>query len=108
MYEVEFKDGKKTALSANSIAENIFATIDEEGHRHVLMVSIIRHRKNKEAVKKDDAFATSSNGVKRKKETTKSYHINIMWKDGSTTWSKMSCLRVVGPEDPEKEGQDNI
>ena len=31
MYEVEYADGEKSALSANLIAENIFAQIDEEG-----------------------------------------------------------------------------
>ena len=37
MYEFEYADGDKSALSANLMAENIFAQIDEEGNRHVLM-----------------------------------------------------------------------
>ena len=31
MYEVEFADGQKQSLSANVIAENMFASVDEEG-----------------------------------------------------------------------------
>ena len=37
MYEVEYADGEKSALYASLIAENMFAQIDEEGNRHVLM-----------------------------------------------------------------------
>lgn len=29
--EVEFPDGRKQALSANVIAENVFVSVDEEG-----------------------------------------------------------------------------
>ena len=32
MYKVEFIDGTKQAMAANLIAENMFATVDEEGH----------------------------------------------------------------------------
>ena len=32
MHEVEFLDGHKQALSANAIAENMFASVDKEGH----------------------------------------------------------------------------
>ena len=51
MYEVEFIDGTKQAMTANLIAENMFATVDEEGHRHLLLDSIIDFRKNEDAVK---------------------------------------------------------
>ena len=36
MYEVEYLDGFTTSMAANSIAENMFAQVDEEGNRHVL------------------------------------------------------------------------
>ena len=32
MYKVEFADGSKQALVANIIAENMFASVDKEGH----------------------------------------------------------------------------
>ena len=35
VYEVEFPDGHKASLSANAIAENLFAQVDDEGNRHV-------------------------------------------------------------------------
>ena len=36
IYEVEYLDGHKAALSANTIATNMFAQIDEEGNRFIL------------------------------------------------------------------------
>ena len=41
MYEVEFIDGHKQAMAANLIAENLFATVNEKGHRHLILDSII-------------------------------------------------------------------
>ena len=66
MYEVEYADRSKQALAANVIAENMFASVDEEGHRHLLLDSIIDTRKSPQAVSKEDAFVTSSNGTRRR------------------------------------------
>ena len=97
MYEVEYADGYKQALSANVIAENMFASVDEEGHRHLLLDSILDVRKTKEAVKKEDAFIKSRNGVQRRRETTKGWEVLICWKDGSTTWSKLKDVKDSYP-----------
>ena len=43
MYKVEYVDSKKSALSTNLIAENMFAQIDKECNRHVLMKNITNH-----------------------------------------------------------------
>ena len=51
MYKVEYMDSKKYALSANLIAENMFAKIDEEGNRHVMMDKITDHRFDEATVK---------------------------------------------------------
>eukprot|EP00980_Cylindrotheca_fusiformis_P005760 scaffold1199_cov137-Cylindrotheca_fusiformis.AAC.2 len=87
MYEVEFPDGYKQAMAANIIAENMFATVDEEGYQHLFMDSIMDVRKSGSAIGKDEAFVTSSNGVKRRRETTKGWEVLISWKDDSTTWN---------------------
>ena len=71
MYEVEYVDGKKAALSANHIAENLFAQVDDEGNRHVLMHEIIDHRTNGQEVKHQDTFLTTKMGTKRRREMTK-------------------------------------
>ena len=97
MYEVVFDDGHKLSMAANLIAENMFASVDEEGHRHLLLDSIVGYRKTADAVNKNDAYVKSSNGVSRRKETTKGYEINVLWKDGTTTWSKMKDVKDSYP-----------
>ena len=44
MYEVEYQDGHKASMTAESIAQNLFAQVNEEGHRHVLFDEIVDHR----------------------------------------------------------------
>jgi hypothetical protein len=61
MYEVEYLDGYKASLAANTIAENLFAQVDEEGNHYV----------DGSQLKENEAFIKSSNGGQRCKETTK-------------------------------------
>ena len=64
MYEVEYLDGERTSLSANHIAENLFAQVDDEGNRQVLMKEIIDYHTNRQEVKHQDAFITTRTGTK--------------------------------------------
>ena len=41
MYKVEFMDGTKQSLSANSIAEDLFTQVDQDGNHQVLLDEII-------------------------------------------------------------------
>ncbi len=43
-YEVEFLDGEVEIMTANLIAENIIARIDDEGHAHLMLQEIEDHR----------------------------------------------------------------
>ncbi len=89
IYEVEYLDGHKASLAANAIAENLFAQIDDEGNRFVTFDSIMAHRVDGTETKDEDAFIISSNGGRRRKETTKGWEILIQWKDGTTTWETL-------------------
>ena len=51
IYEVEYLDGHKASLSANSVAQNLFATVDEDGNRYVILESIIDARKDGTEIK---------------------------------------------------------
>ena len=70
--KVESYNRSKQALSADVIAENMFTSVDEEGHWHLLLDSIVDIRKLKDAISKDDAYVRLSNSVNRQRETTKS------------------------------------
>ena len=97
MYEVEYLDGYKASLAANTIAENLFAQVDEEGNRYVLMDAIADHRVDGSQLIGDDAFIKSSNGSQRRKETTKGWEILIQWKDGSSTWEALKDVKESYP-----------
>ena len=97
MYEVEYLDGECASLSANHIAENLFAQVDDEGNRQVLMKEIIDYRMNGQEVKHQDAFITTRTGTKRRRETTKGWEILIEWKDGSTNWVALKDVKESYP-----------
>ena len=97
MYEVEYPDGYKASLSANVIAQNMFAQVDDEGNRHVLFDAIIDHRVDGTEVKTMDAFIVNKSGHKRRRETTKGWEILLQWKDGSTTWVKLKDVKDSNP-----------
>ena len=97
VYEVEYLDGHKASLAANTIAENIFAQVDDEGHRFVLLDAIADHRVDGREVKHEDAFITSHNGGRRRQETTKGWEILLQWKDGSSTWESLKDVKNSYP-----------
>ena len=97
MYKVQYLDGEKASLAANSIAENLFAQIDGDGNRQVLMNEIIGHRSNEHAVKQQDAFIVTKTGTKRRKETTKGWELLIRWKDGRTDWVALKDVKESYP-----------
>ena len=97
MYEVEFADGEKASLAANYIAENLFAQVDDEGNRQVLMNEIIDYRTNGTELKQQDAFITTKTGTKRRRETTKGWELLVEWKDGSTNWVSLKDIKESYP-----------
>ena len=69
-YEVTFSDGSIEIMRANVIAENLFAQVDEQGHRHQLLDEIVDHRKEKDVLEGDDAFTIDKrNGKKHLKKS---------------------------------------
>jgi len=97
VYEVEYMDGHKASLAANAIAENMFAQVDDEGNRFVMLESIVDHRTDGNEIKEDDAFIMSHNGGRRRKQTTRGWEILLQWKDGSYTWETMKDVKESYP-----------
>ena len=85
LYEVEYLDGHKASVAANTIAENLFAQIDHDGNRFVTMDSIMAHHVDRSQVQEDDAYIISLSSGKRRKETTQGWEILLQWKHGTST-----------------------
>ena len=95
-YEVRFPDGELTELSANAIAESLFAQCDEDGYEYVLLDSITDHRKNDKATKKADQ-KINVNGRQCLRRNTHGWMMCCLWKDGSTSWVKLRDLKESHP-----------
>ena len=97
MYEVEYQDGTKASLAVNYIAENLFAPVDKEDNRHVLLDNLIDYRVNGREIKLQDAFITTGTGMRRRRETTIGWVLLAQWKDGSTNWDSLKDLKESYP-----------
>ena len=95
-YEVQFGDGDILEYSANVIAENLYSQVDAEGHRYVLLDSIIDHRKDASAVSKENGLVFVK-GKQVRRMTTKGWKFCVQWKDGSTSWVALKDLKESNP-----------
>ena len=97
-YEVEFDDGTSEILSANIIAENILAQVDDDGHKHLVMKEIIDHRSDpKVALPISESHYVNNKGTRVNRRTTKGWELCVEWRDGSTDWIALKDLKQSYP-----------
>eukprot|EP00804_Cyclotella_cryptica_P013817 CCRYP_019427-RA/>CCRYP_019427-RA protein AED:0.38 eAED:0.39 QI:0/0/0/1/0/0/3/0/267 len=95
IYEVRFPDGRTEELAANVIAEAVYAQCDADGNQYVLLDAIVDYRKDPSvAVARTTRFRSSMKIVKR---STRGWELCCEWKDGSTSWQKLSDLKESHP-----------
>ena len=97
MYEVEYLDSTTEILSANTIAENLMAQVDDHGHRQLLLDEIVDHRVNDDALTASQSVTYSSTGVPSRKKTTKGWELFVQWRDGSGNWVSLKDLKESYP-----------
>jgi hypothetical protein len=93
VFEVEFLDGHTVSLTANAIAESLFAQLDSDGRRLLLIDEIVDHRKSHDAIDRADGFTVTKSGQKKHRQTTKGWELLVRWKDGSETWTALKDLK---------------
>lgn len=99
IYECVTEDGVSERYTANQIAQNIYATCDEDGFEHILLKEIIDHRSDASAIKIADGFTLGKNGNRIPKKMTKGWRFLCEWKDGTTTWVPLVDLKDSNPVD---------
>ncbi len=67
-YEVEYADGHVEELTANIIAENLFAQVDEEGRQQMTLGAIMDHRVSQEAVPRSHGTYVNHHGETAKND----------------------------------------
>ena len=70
MYEVEYADGYKTAMTTNAIASNLFSQVNQDGKRFVLFDAILDLRADDTQIREGGYFIHISNGKNWSRETT--------------------------------------
>ena len=58
---------------------------------------IAYHQTNGTELPINEAYITSNNGGRRKRQTTKGWEIFLQWKDGSTTWGPLKDIKEFYP-----------
>ena len=108
-YEVEFNDGDLETMTANLIAENIIARVDDEGNKHLMMDEIEDHHVLEDAIPISKGTFMTKQGTKRKKRTTRGWDLLVRWKDGSNNWISLKDLKASYPiEAMEYDIKNNI
>jgi hypothetical protein len=97
LYEVEFPDGSTEAITANMIAENLYAQMDKEGNLYQILKEIVDHEKDHRAVTKDNGWVRSGNGQQKPRITTVGWRFQVEWADGSTSWVPLKDLKESNP-----------
>ena len=96
-YVVEFDDGMEAELAANSIAQNMHAQCDPDGNRYVLLGSLIDFRRSSTALCHTDQKVTRDDGRTYMRRSTAGWQICAQWKDGSSSWEKLSDFKESHP-----------
>ena len=97
VYEVRFPNGRTEELAANVIAEAVYAQCDADGNQYVLLDAIVDYRKDSSVAVARDNQVTIVDGKKIVKRSTCGWELCCEWKDGSTSWQKLSDLKESHP-----------
>eukprot|EP01082_Thalassiosira_pseudonana_P000070 g27.t1 g27 contig1:60384-63019(+) len=96
LYEVQFPGGEVTELTANVIAQSMYAQCDADGNEYLLLESFVDYRKESGALRMDEQEIVVR-GRKSLRRSTKGWKICCQWKDNSTSWEKLSDLKESHP-----------
>lgn len=69
---------------------------DEEGNQFLLLAGIVDHRRDESALSRDDMYVSKGSNTHIRK-STKGWRLYIEWKDGSTSWEKLSDMKESYP-----------
>jgi hypothetical protein len=99
LYEVAWDEegDDTTEMTANVIAESMYAQCDKDGNQYVLLDTFVDYRFNDAALKVEDQFKVDRSGKRSYRRSTAGVQLCCQWKDGSTSWEKLSDLKGSHP-----------
>ena len=90
LYNVRFEDGSVEAYEANVIAENIWRSVDNDGHYEDTLHRIVDHRITKEA--ENQYYVRDKHGKEHLRKTTRGVKIQVELKDDTDPFNKTRKL----------------
>ena len=94
---MKFEDGDVTKLTANAIAESMYAMCDENSDHILLFDAIVDHRTNDNAMTISEQKFVDSKGKQQYKRSTKGWEVCVRCKNGSTIWENLSDFKECYP-----------
>ena len=95
-YIVEFEDDKEAALAANTIAQSMYAQCDPDGNQDVMFDSIVEFRRSTTVLCYTNQLVRKD-GQHFIQRSTAGWQLYVQWKDGSTSWEKLSDPKELHP-----------
>jgi hypothetical protein len=96
-YIVEFDNNYQTELTANLIAESMYAQCDPDVNQYLLLAEIADHRSMDNSVKLHDQKFVRANGRTYLRRLTAGWQLCCQWIDGSTSWESLNDLKNSHP-----------
>ena len=97
LYDVEFPDGAVKQYAANTIAQNMYSQVDEDGYSTALLESIVDYSKDGHAVTLENQYITTRSGRRRLPQTTIGWKFLVRYKDSSEQWVPLKILKETNP-----------
>ena len=97
-YDVQFADGTVKEFQANTIAQNVLAQADMDGH-YSIGFKIVGHKMEGDAVRKDKRFINRRDGTREMRKTTVGWKLLVQWKDGTRQWIPLADMKESNPVD---------
>ena len=70
---------------------------EEDGYQVLLFDAIVDHKRDDTVMTKSDQTFVGANGRVFFRQSTRGWKLCILWKDGSTTWQKLSDFKECYP-----------
>ena len=96
-YVVADLDGNEQVITANVIAENLLAQMDDEGYRHLRHDEILDVKTYKDAVPKERGLRVNHHGTITSVRTLKGWHVLARWKGGMMEWVELKDMKDSYP-----------
>ncbi|KAL7479872.1 hypothetical protein ACHAW6_005592 [Cyclotella cf. meneghiniana] len=95
--EFHFPNGCTKELTMNTIAEALYALCNLDGNQYAMLDAIVDYKKNHNVAISRSNQVKIVNGKKIFSHSTCGWELCCEWKDGSTSWQKLSDLKESQP-----------